>query len=680
MGPARSHCVESWCFVSERMADSRTMTVVPLKGANYPTWKIQCRMALMKEGLWRIVTGEETAPGGTEAERAKFATRKDRALATIVLSVDPSLLYLVGDPEDPVAVWKKLGDQFQKKTWATRLDLRRKLHAARLRDGDSAQEHIKLMTEIFDALTVAGETVSEEDRVVYLLASLPESYNVLVTALEASENVPKLEVVTERILHQERKFKYRSDAPSENAMISRKAGAPRRKSIKCHHCGKPGHFKKDCWILKAEKEGRKDPGAGKKTKSLEKAAAVTVQEDSDSDSVGLIVGHALSVSSSSETSSTWIIDSGATCHMCLDSEMFTTLYQLEDPIDVVLGDGRALVAVGRGEVVLDMVLPSGESKPCTLHDVLYVPSLSYNLLSVAKASQRGKTVKFTKSACYMVDKHHRMVAKATKVGSLYQLDHKPNHERASFAEKADSKEDTWHKRYGHLGIGNLRRLVREGMVDGFDFDAAGELTFCESCPQGKHSRAKFPSSDRRGKEPLDLVHSDLCGKMNEKSLGGAEYFLSFIDDSTRYVWVYFLKSKDQVFEKFLEWKAMVEKSVGRKLKVFRTDNGGEYTSKEFEGYLTTEGVRHELTIPKTPEQNGVAERMNRTLVEATRAMLVAANLPHRFWAEALSTATYLRNRSPTKAVSGMTPFEAWTGEKPRVDGLRAFGCQVLHTY
>ena len=183
-------------------------------------------------------------------------------------------------------------------------------------------------------------------------------------------------------------------------------------------------------MLKAEKEGRKDPSAGKKTKSLEKAATVRVQEDSDSDSVGLIAGHALSVSSSSETSSTWIINSGATCHMCLDSTQFATLHQLEDPIDIVLGDGRALVAVGKGEVVLDMVLPSGELKPCTLHDVLYVPSLSYNLLSVAKASQRGKTVKFTQSACYVVDKCHKMVSKATKVGSLYQLDHKPNHELA----------------------------------------------------------------------------------------------------------------------------------------------------------------------------------------------------------------------------------------------------------
>ena len=163
--------------------------------------------------------------------------------------------------------------------------------------------------------------------------------------------------------------------------------------------------------------------------------------------------------------------------------------------------------------------------------------------------------------------------------------------------------------------------------------------------------------------------------MNKKSLNGAEYFLSFIDDKTRYVWVCILKTKDQVFEKFLEWKSMAERSTGKKLQILRTDNGGEFTSKEFQAYLKTEGVRHELTVPKNPEQNGVAERMNRTLVEATRAMLINANLPQKFWAEALSTAAYLRNRSPTKAVSGMTPHELLTGEKPRVDGLRVFGCQ-----
>ena len=173
------------------------------------------------------------------------------------------------------------------------------------------------------------------------------------------------------------------------------------------------------------------------------------------------------------------------------------------------------------------------------------------------------------------------------------------------------------------------------------------------------------------------MHSDLCGKMNEKSLNGAEYFLSFIGDKTRYVWVYFLKSKEQVFEKLLDLKAMVERSTGRKLKAIRTDNGGEFTSKELETHLMAEGVRHELTVPNNPEQNGVAERMKQTLVETSRSILVNANLPHKFWAEPLSTATYLCNRSRTTAVCWMTPHEALTGEKPQVDGLRVFRCQAF---
>ena len=160
----------------------------------------------MKEGLWRIVTGE-VAPSGSASEQAKIAARKDRALASIVLSVDTSLLYLISDLQDPVVVWRKLAGQFEKKTWATRLDLRRKLHLLQLKDGQSAQAHIKVMTELFDSLAVAGEDVSEENHVVYLLASLPESYNVLVTALKANEDVPKFEVVTEHILQQERKSK-----------------------------------------------------------------------------------------------------------------------------------------------------------------------------------------------------------------------------------------------------------------------------------------------------------------------------------------------------------------------------------------------------------------------------------------------------------------------------------------
>ena len=125
---------------------------------------------------------------------------------------------------------------------------------------------------------------------------------------------------------------------------------------------------------------------------------------------------------------------------------------------------------------------------------------------------------------------------------------------------------------------------------------------------------------------------------------------------------------------FQEWKAMVEKSSGHQVKTLRSDNGGEYLSDEFQAYLKKEGIEHELTVPRTPEQNGVAERMNRTLVEAVRSMLTGAHLPPQFWAEALATAVYLRNRSLTKSLKNLTPFEAWTGRKPSVNHLKVFSC------
>ncbi len=153
------------------MAESKS-TVVPLCGSNYPTWKLQCCMTLMKHGLWSIVDGSETAPAEGAGQDAihKFACRKDKALA---LSVEPSLLYLLGEPDDPVAVWKKLGDQFQKKSWANKLELRCRLYSLKLDEGGLVQAHIKTMMEVFDGLSVLGDPISDEDRVVYLLASLP---------------------------------------------------------------------------------------------------------------------------------------------------------------------------------------------------------------------------------------------------------------------------------------------------------------------------------------------------------------------------------------------------------------------------------------------------------------------------------------------------------------------------
>ncbi len=266
-------------------------------------------------------------------------------------------------------------------------------------------------------------------------------------------------------------------------------------------------------------------------------------------------------------------------------------------------------------------------------------------LNVVKMSQKGKSTEFDESNCRVRNSNGKVVAVAMRSGSLYYLDC----QHCEMANVVVSNEDLWHRRYGHLNSDSLKRLSSEDLVDGFSFDAKKGIAFCDACVHGKHHKTPFPvRSETRAKGVLDLVHSDVCGKLRPKSIGGAEYFVTFIDDRSRYVWLYMMKSKSEVFSKFKQWKAMVEKSTGRQLKALRSDNGGEYTSTEFTEFLRSEGIRHERSVPKNPQQNGVAECFNRTLIEMTRSMLSGSDMSKSFWAEAISTAAYLRNRTSPK--------------------------------
>ena len=363
------------------MAESKTVAVIPLNTKNYATWKVQCKMALVKDGVWGIVNGTETAPAEGE-QLARFTTRRDKALAIIVLSIEPKLLYIIGpDPTDPVTVWNALSAHFQRKTWANKLELKKKLFSMRLNEGDSVQEHVKLMTEVCDELSAIGETVSEEDRVVYLLASLPESYNVLVTALESSVEVPRLAVVNERLLHHEAKMK----------LTGSQEGALATRVKKCYYCKRPGHFKRDCGEFKRQFKSSK----GKNRMGAFKVTITTDEEDSaDVESTGLVVQHALSTGG--RIHDQWILDSGATCHMCNNKSLFSHLVPLCAPVTITLGDGHSLQATGRGKVTLKMKLPLDRVETCTLHNVLLVPGLAYNLLSIMAASRRRKVTTLQK--------------------------------------------------------------------------------------------------------------------------------------------------------------------------------------------------------------------------------------------------------------------------------------------
>jgi transposase InsO family protein len=175
---------------------------------------------------------------------------------------------------------------------------------------------------------------------------------------------------------------------------------------------------------------------------------------------------------------------------------------------------------------------------------------------------------------------------------------------------------------------------------------------------------------------LDLIHTDVCGPMTAASLRGYLYYVLFIDDQSRKMWIYFLKTKDGVLARFQEFKAQVENLTGRRIKVLRSDNGGEYSSRDFNDFCVEAGIKRQHIVPYNPQKNGVTERKNKTNVEETKAMIHDHNLLMILWAEASMTTMYVQNKSPHKIMKNMTPKEAFTGVKPEVGHFKIFGCLV----
>jgi hypothetical protein len=180
----------------------------------------------------------------------------------------------------------------------------------------------------------------------------------------------------------------------------------------------------------------------------------------------------------------------------------------------------------------------------------------------------------------------------------------------------------------------------------------------------------------RADEPLELVHVDLCGPITPETVGGNKYFMLIVDDCTRWMNVTVLKSKDQASSAFAKFKAEAENNLGYKIKVVRLDRGGEFLSEAFREICENAGIRRQMTAPYNPQQNGVVERRNRTIMEMSRALLKSMKVPGRLWAEVVRHSVYLLNRLPTKAMGYRTPFEAWCGKKPQLGHVRIFGCRA----
>jgi hypothetical protein len=324
----------------------------------------------------------------------------------------------------------------------------------------------------------------------------------------------------------------------------------------------------------------------------------------------------------------WIIDSGASRHMTGDQVRLSNLNEKRTSYKVELGDKNTYPVEGIGQASIKL-------KTCNnvhLSNVLYVPGLEKNLVSISCLEDKGNIIAFVdgKVLSWSRDssiENARVIG--TREGRLYRL--LERNDEALVHDEVNPNE-LWHRRYAHINYQALPFL--EKMVEGIPELQSTHEGICKGCALGKNVKKPFSSNNNRSKEILDLIHSDVCGPMPVKSLGGSLYYVIFIDDYSRKTWLYLLKTKDEVFSKFQEFKAEIENLTNKKIKTLRTDNGGEYTSKEFVSFCKSTGVRRELIVPHNPQQNGVAERKNRSIEETVKALMNDQGLSMYLWGEA----------------------------------------------
>ena len=279
------------------------------------------------------------------------------------------------------------------------------------------------------------------------------------------------------------------------------------------------------------------------------------------------------------------------------------------------------------------------------------------------------SVTFHKNHATINPKDGSIALKATEQGQLYIVN-ETKEIAFNVCEQNNLDVIKWHQRYGHINLNDLKKIVNEKMVSGINFEPKVSNVECEVCAKCKIHVLPFSKSENCEKEVLALkfryLWSDECCISGG---GGAKYFITFIDDASRYIEIVVLQNRSEVIQAFKNYKRKVEKQTGKSIKKIHTDNGKEYLSKQFNAYLEEKGITRQLTVKYTPQQNGADERENHTIVEMARYMIFKANFPNSLWAEMVNTAVYLRNRSATKSLEGKTPFEAWTNKNLMSDFL-----------
>ena len=647
------------------MASEKESKISQFDGTNFGFWKMQIEDSLYQKDLYSPL-GDKPM----EMKDSDWELLDRKALGTIRLSLSKSVAYNIKNEKTTASLMAALSSMYEQPSAANKIHLIKKLFTMTMSEGAQFREHLSVFKEVTDQLEAVDMSFTDEIRACLILGQLPESWKGTVTAISGSAGKTKLKfddvvstIMTEEIrnrsngvststsaLNVESRGRDSNRSGGRNRFKSRNGRSQSRnpknsnnsnqnqKVIECWNCGKTGHYKNQCRSPKKEKEGKTE-------------ANIVAEETDDA-----------LICSLENKSESWVLDSGASFHATSNKELLMS-YSPGNLGKVYLGDDQPCDVVGKGDVQIKL-----NGSVWKLRDVRHIPDLRKNLISVGQLATEGYVTTFNGNS-WKVSRGAMTVARGQKSGTLYMTAN-----TCGSIAVADSKDDPnlWHQRLGHMSDKGLKIMHSKGKLP--DLQSV-DTDLCESCIFGKQKRVSFIKSGRPPKqEKLELVHTDVWGPATVSSIGGKSYFVTFIDDHSRKVWVYFLRYKSEVFEVFKKWKVMVENETGLKIKKLRSDNGGEYDDTGFKKFCYENGIRLERTVQGTPQQNGVAERMNRTLTERARSMRIHAGLPKQFWAEAVNTAAYLINRGPSVPLEHRIPEEVWSEKEVKLSHLKVFGC------
>ena len=433
--------------------------------------------------------------------------------------------------------------------------------------------------------------------------------------------------------------------------------------VYCFACGARGHIAKDC--EKARNEGKDNEEKKSEAKIVTrpyKALCAKRLNQVEGNNQGI-----------------WLLDGGASDFMTPRRDLIRDFVPMKG--EVLVGDGNPLKIEGKGKVLLK-ISPECGGFDLDIPDVLYVPELQDNLMSQGIFQQKGmKIVSFGENT--NVYDGEELFLKAYLIGTLtfvttangvtideLKTEYVSEERKASFVST-----EVWHNRLGHLhqeALLKIQPIAEKGNTK-MEED-------CETCIRGKLRRSNFPKKrESKTNQLLERIHSDVAGPFTPKSLGGNRYFVTFMDDYSNFINVFVMKKKNEVFNLFRKYQKRVELKLNMKIVEFQSDNGGEYMSGEFAEHFENCGIMHRKTVPGTPSQAGKSERLNLTLLNCVRCLLIISGCPPSFWAEALDTASYLRNFCPSTCIDNKIPFEIWNGRPLTwndLKHLRVFGCQA----